>query len=352
MRGRSTRGRVALLAACGLVCAGGVGSAQAQMEAGELDGFTPGHAAVQRAYEARFQNGVSAENIGRLSRGQSRRPHLVGTGNQQAVVESSLATLRRYGLDAHMQSYDVYVSRPEQIQVSMTKPDAAAVVGEGAAVPLAAGLRQRGRWLQRLLAARRRDEPVGVRELRPAGGLRGARPARRQRRRQDRDRALRRQLPRREGASRRAARRQGRDHLLRSGGRRLRQGHGVSGRTVAPGGLDPAREHPVHLGLPGGSPDAREAVGPGHQAARAGSGHGSREDPEHADLLRRGAAVVAGARRAGGARGVPGRPAVPLPRRARPDRGAPEPRHRLRARSGSATPSRSSAGPRIPTRRS
>jgi N-acetylated-alpha-linked acidic dipeptidase len=122
MRGRSMRGRVALLAACGLVCVGGAGSAQAQTDAGDLDGFTPGHAASQRAYEARFQEGVSAEDIGRLNRGLSRRPHRVGTENQQAVVESSLAKLRDYGLDAHMQSYDVYVSRPERIRVSMTKP--------------------------------------------------------------------------------------------------------------------------------------------------------------------------------------------------------------------------------------
>jgi N-acetylated-alpha-linked acidic dipeptidase len=119
--GTSMRVRAAV-AACGLVCAGAVGTASAQTEAGDLDGFTPGHAAQQRAYEARFQKGVSAENIGRTSRSQTRRPHLVGTENQRAVVESSLATLRRYGLDAHMQSYDVYLSRPEQIQVSMTKP--------------------------------------------------------------------------------------------------------------------------------------------------------------------------------------------------------------------------------------
>ena len=45
-------------------------------------------------------------------------------------------------------------------------------------------------------------------------------------------------------------------------------------------------------------------------------------------------AAAEGARRAGGARGVPGRPAVPLPRRAGPDGGAPEPRHRLRAGAG------------------
>jgi N-acetylated-alpha-linked acidic dipeptidase len=122
MRGRAMRGRVALLAACGLVCVGGAGSAQAQTDAGGLDGFTPAHAASQRAYEARFQEGVSAEDIGRLNRGLSRRPHRVGTENQQAVVDATLDRLRGYGLDAHKQSYDVYLSRPERIRVSMTEP--------------------------------------------------------------------------------------------------------------------------------------------------------------------------------------------------------------------------------------
>ena len=122
MRDRSTRGRMAVLVACGLVCAGGVGSARAQTEAGGLDGFTPGHAASQRAYEARFQRGVSADDIRRLNRGLSRRPHLVGTENQQDVVDDSLAKLRSYGLDAHKQSYDVYLSRPERIRVTMTAP--------------------------------------------------------------------------------------------------------------------------------------------------------------------------------------------------------------------------------------
>jgi N-acetylated-alpha-linked acidic dipeptidase len=123
MRGRSMRGRVAVVAACGLMCAGGAVSAQAQTEAGGLDGFTPERADLQRAYEARFQRGVSAEDLGRLSRRLSRRPHLVGTENQQDVVDTSLQKLRSYGLDAHLRSYDVYVSRPERIRVEMTEPD-------------------------------------------------------------------------------------------------------------------------------------------------------------------------------------------------------------------------------------
>src|SRR3954469_14465565 len=109
---------LACVSACALALAVTTGVAQAQ----DLDGFTPGHAALQRQFEASFQEGVSADDMRTLNRGFSRRPHLVGTPNQRRVVESALAKLRGYGLDAQLQSYDIYISRPESIQVSMTKP--------------------------------------------------------------------------------------------------------------------------------------------------------------------------------------------------------------------------------------
>jgi N-acetylated-alpha-linked acidic dipeptidase len=120
MRVTLARGRLALLAACTMTLAGAVSVAQAQD--GDLDGFTPSNADKQRQYEARFQQGVSADSIGRLSRNFSRRPHLVGTPNQAQVVERAAARLRSYGLDVKTPSYDVWLSRPNNIQVSMTKP--------------------------------------------------------------------------------------------------------------------------------------------------------------------------------------------------------------------------------------
>src|SRR5690242_8556295 len=106
----------ACVSACALALAATTGVAQAQ------DGFTPAHAAQQRQYEASFQEGESADDMRALSRGFSRRPHLVGTPNQRRVVESALAKLKSDGLDAQLHSYDIYISRPERIQVSMTKP--------------------------------------------------------------------------------------------------------------------------------------------------------------------------------------------------------------------------------------
>src|SRR3954465_5207277 len=108
----------AAVGAAVLSLGGAAGAAQAQT--GDLDGFTPGRAATQRQYEQRFQEGVSADAIRSLSRTLSRRPHLVGTPNQRRVIDTTLAKLRGYGLEARLQAYDIYVSRPESIQVSMT----------------------------------------------------------------------------------------------------------------------------------------------------------------------------------------------------------------------------------------
>jgi N-acetylated-alpha-linked acidic dipeptidase len=119
MRASFARARLALLAAGTLTLAGATGVAQAQSG---LDGYTPANAAKQQQYEAGFQEGVSADDMRSLTRNIARRPHLVGTENQARVVQTVLKKFRSYGLDAHTQSYDIYISRPEDIQVSMTKP--------------------------------------------------------------------------------------------------------------------------------------------------------------------------------------------------------------------------------------
>jgi hypothetical protein len=97
---------LAVMVACGAVVFGLTDAALAQSD--ELDGFTADHAAVQRADEEQFQAGVSADDVGALSRDLSRRPHVVGTEGQRQTLEYSLAKLRSYGLDAREQAYSVY----------------------------------------------------------------------------------------------------------------------------------------------------------------------------------------------------------------------------------------------------
>ena len=104
-----------------LVAIGAASVATAATSAAQADepisGFTPGHSAEQH-----FQQAVSANRIGRFSRTVSRRPQLIGSPGNHDTFNYSVQTLRSYGLKVRRSSYDVYISRPNKIQVTMTKP--------------------------------------------------------------------------------------------------------------------------------------------------------------------------------------------------------------------------------------
>jgi N-acetylated-alpha-linked acidic dipeptidase len=87
-----------------------------------IPGFTAEHSAGQAWAEQRFQRAISANAIARFSRTVSKRPQLIGSPGNRDAFNFSVATLRSYGLDVGSASYDVYISRPNKIQVTMTKP--------------------------------------------------------------------------------------------------------------------------------------------------------------------------------------------------------------------------------------
>jgi N-acetylated-alpha-linked acidic dipeptidase len=87
-----------------------------------ISGFTERSAQLQRAYEERFQHGVSADMIGRTSRALSRNPQLIATPGVRRSFEYSVQLLRSYGLDVSSSTYGVYASRPRDIRVTMTAP--------------------------------------------------------------------------------------------------------------------------------------------------------------------------------------------------------------------------------------
>jgi hypothetical protein len=87
-----------------------------------ISGFTPSHSLDQQQAEQRFQRAISANSIGRFSRTVSRRPQLIGSPGNRDAFNFSVQTLRSYGLRPQRHSYDVYISRPNKIQVTMTKP--------------------------------------------------------------------------------------------------------------------------------------------------------------------------------------------------------------------------------------
>jgi N-acetylated-alpha-linked acidic dipeptidase len=97
----------------------GVSSAAAQSS---ILGFTRESANLQAAYEDAFTRGVSADAIANASRALSRRPQLVGTEGVRRSQQISVQRLRSYGLDVTTPGYDVYLSRPRSISVTMTSP--------------------------------------------------------------------------------------------------------------------------------------------------------------------------------------------------------------------------------------
>ena len=109
----SLRRRLGLAAIA--ACAVAAPATPAVAQDAPISGFTADHAADQRAYEAAFAGGVSAENIGRTSRRLSDRPQLIATPGVRRAEQISLDRLRAYGLDVRSAGYSVYSSRPEQI---------------------------------------------------------------------------------------------------------------------------------------------------------------------------------------------------------------------------------------------
>jgi N-acetylated-alpha-linked acidic dipeptidase len=106
-----------------LAPAAGATTAQSALQGDEpIAGFTLEGSAAQRRAEARFQRGVSAAEAGDLSRALSVRPQLIGSPGNRRAFDLSAAALRGYGLSVRGTPYDVYISRPESIAVTMTAP--------------------------------------------------------------------------------------------------------------------------------------------------------------------------------------------------------------------------------------
>ncbi len=113
--------RMAALITIGAATIGTGVTAAAQADE-PISGFTRDHSVVQQRAERSFQQAISANDIGRFSRTVSSRPQLIGSPGNREAFQHSVDTLRGYGLRVRSASYDVYISRPERIQVTMTKP--------------------------------------------------------------------------------------------------------------------------------------------------------------------------------------------------------------------------------------
>ncbi|MDE2451746.1 MAG: folate hydrolase, partial [Gammaproteobacteria bacterium] len=85
-------------------------------------GFTSAGAAQERDLEQRFDAHLSAPEMREWLRELSSEPNQVGSPHDKANAEFMLAQFKKWGWDAHIETFDVLYPTPKQVLVEMTAP--------------------------------------------------------------------------------------------------------------------------------------------------------------------------------------------------------------------------------------
>ena len=159
--------------------------------------------ASEQAWEAKAQATPDPQRVRNTIQKLSDKPHLAGTPASKAVAEYLAGQLHEWGLDTHIEEFEALLPTPQHRVLEMTEPKSfrAKLVEPGDSRRPEFGGCRTGPALQRVLRKWRCHGAAGLRQFRCSGGLRLSGQARHQRQRQDRDRALRRKLARREAES-------------------------------------------------------------------------------------------------------------------------------------------------------
>jgi N-acetylated-alpha-linked acidic dipeptidase len=112
---RQTR-LLALLAAAPLI----LGAAPATEPA--LSGFSDSSARVERGWEAKFQAIPDPANLREYMKRLSAHPHHVGSAYDKDNAEWILSKFKEWGLDAHIETFDVLFPTPKERRVEMIAP--------------------------------------------------------------------------------------------------------------------------------------------------------------------------------------------------------------------------------------
>lgn len=97
-------------------------AACAQAQQKSLTGFTDASAAKQLKVEQQFDAALSATRIGATLKELSAYPHHLGSPGGKAVAEKILAKFKSFGLDAHLETYQVLFPTPKTRVLEMTGP--------------------------------------------------------------------------------------------------------------------------------------------------------------------------------------------------------------------------------------
>ncbi len=85
-------------------------------------GYTAADSAAQRDWEVKFRGIPTPENLRDYMRRLSARPHNVGSPYDQDNAEWILAHFKQWGLDAHIENFDVLFPTPKQRVVELVEP--------------------------------------------------------------------------------------------------------------------------------------------------------------------------------------------------------------------------------------
>ncbi len=115
----------AVAAWIGLVPAGpATGATQATTSASPLLGFSPEHAADERALEARFDAALRREELAPWLKRLSARPHHLGSPYDKENAEFIAGLYRSWGYDTRIEEFRVLYATPKERRLEMVAPRA------------------------------------------------------------------------------------------------------------------------------------------------------------------------------------------------------------------------------------
>ncbi len=97
-------------------------TARAPAPEGGLLGFTPAHAAEQRALEARFDRRIDPVELDGWLQRMSSGPNQVGGPHDRENAEWQLAQFKRWGWDAHIETFQVLYPTPLEVRLELQGP--------------------------------------------------------------------------------------------------------------------------------------------------------------------------------------------------------------------------------------
>lgn len=100
-----------------------------------ISGFTSASAAKEADLEQAFDKAVSAQRIGETDKELSAYPHHVGSARGKVVADAILAKYKSYGLDAHIETYQVLFPTPKTRVLELTSPAKYTAILKEPAVP-------------------------------------------------------------------------------------------------------------------------------------------------------------------------------------------------------------------------